>query len=976
MPTEGPDPEGPGSGLVNTALRFLSIGCAGMTETGDNRDPLEVLAAEFTEQCRSGRRPSIAGYAEQHPELAGEIRELFPTIAAIEQVKSATSQSSSAGPVRGDVKLERLGDFRIIRELGRGGMGIVYEAQQESLCRRVAIKVLPRQALLNPRQLERFEHEARTAAKLHHTNIVPIFGVGEHEGYHYIVMQYINGVGLDEMARELRRLRHDTTALPRSHTAGPQSLSSLDVTGMARALVAAPPQTSDQVAPPTESDARAPIPARLGARYWRSIARMATQAANALAYAHDQGTLHRDIKPGNLILDADATVWVADFGLARAIDRDAMTQAGDVAGTLRYMAPESFKGHADVRGDVYSLGLTLYELATLEAAFADPQRTGVIDAIMSGRIRSPRSANPDVPRDLETIILKSIAHNPNDRYPSADALAADLRCFLDDRPIRARRVHVFERAWRWSRRNPSLAGAVGTAAMLLLAISVVSTVAYVQTREANRTARRALLGETRQRQRAEQTSDLALEALDAIFHEFAPRASISMGSTAASRSEDEEISVPVQPLLSKETASLLEHMLDFYRRLALLEGGDDSALQRKIADANRRVGDIHVQLGHFEEGRLAYARALATWQQLKADASEAAVIDLEIARIHNGIGRSHVAEDQPVQGQDAFLESLLILEPLAQPTQASPPFKFELARTLFLLGQAHRPPVPHVPQGRRRPPMRPRPPRGEFPFDGGTAPPPDSFAPPPDDVEGRREFLLDAIDLLTQLTGNHADVPDYRHLLALCHRELASPGVGFGKESAEGGLKRAIEILELLAGDFPRVARYRFDLSQAYALQTLRTHSSAEVPRLEVARRLRKAVALGEELVFEHPHMPAYVLSLAQSHHKLADVFQQSGQFESAEQCLRRAIALQTGLADQFPDAMPYQVAAALYRTSLAGLLLELDRLLAAEEQLESANAILEAAGADAPALLYVEDLSERCRRVLAEVRRRMADDG
>ncbi|MCP5120035.1 MAG: protein kinase, partial [bacterium] len=156
-----------------------------MIESDTDRDPFELLAAEFTERCRGSENPSIDEYARRHPELADEIRELFPTIAAIEQAKSVSPEHGGGGPVRGGLHLERLGDFRIIRELGRGGMGIVYEAEQESLGRRVALKVLPRQLLLDPEQLERFEREARTAAGLHHTNIVPIFGVGAHDGYHY-----------------------------------------------------------------------------------------------------------------------------------------------------------------------------------------------------------------------------------------------------------------------------------------------------------------------------------------------------------------------------------------------------------------------------------------------------------------------------------------------------------------------------------------------------------------------------------------------------------------------------------------------------------------------------------------------------------------------------------------------------------------------------------------------------------------------
>jgi len=174
-----------------------------MSDQDTQRDPLEVLAEEFTERQRAGRSPSVDEYARRYPQLADRIRELFPAIAAVERLKARNERASGGRASLGPIRLERLGDFRIIRELGRGGMGIVYEAEQESLARRVAIKVLPRQALLEANQLERFQREARVAAALHHTNIVQVLGVGEHDGFHYYVMQLVDGVALDDIVSHL-----------------------------------------------------------------------------------------------------------------------------------------------------------------------------------------------------------------------------------------------------------------------------------------------------------------------------------------------------------------------------------------------------------------------------------------------------------------------------------------------------------------------------------------------------------------------------------------------------------------------------------------------------------------------------------------------------------------------------------------------------------------------------------------------------
>jgi len=195
------------SAKPNDSGRIETAWPASETPTPDppdeQRHPVELLADDFMARLRRGESPSVAEYAERYPALADDIRELFPTIAAMERLKQGKERSADGRASLGPIRLERLGDYRIIREIGRGGMGIVYEAEQESLRRRVAVKVLPRQTLLDSKHLRRFQREARTAARLHHTNIVPIFGVGEQDGYHYYVMQYIRGVGLDQILRHL-----------------------------------------------------------------------------------------------------------------------------------------------------------------------------------------------------------------------------------------------------------------------------------------------------------------------------------------------------------------------------------------------------------------------------------------------------------------------------------------------------------------------------------------------------------------------------------------------------------------------------------------------------------------------------------------------------------------------------------------------------------------------------------------------------
>jgi WD40 repeat protein/serine/threonine protein kinase len=496
------------------------------------------LADEFLDRYRRGERPPVSEYTEKYPEHADDIRELCPALVLMENVGPSSESAAfhEEAPVN-RLKLKQLGDYHIIREVGRGGMGIVFEAEQESLGRRVALKVLPKQLLVDSNQRKRFEREAKAAAKLHHTNIVPVFGVGEHEGQHFYVMQFIQGLGLDEVLVELQALRpkhsetnEDPEAVAGTKIAHAQSLKSaageVSAVAVARSLVTgqfertllldgsgsgsnrplserlspiatqprretsatrdtAMGRLSDTFSFPTSvalpgqsSDGSKSHSAK--ATYWQSVARVGVQVAQALEYAHDQGILHRDIKPSNLLLDTRGTVWVTDFGLAKADDHENLTGTGDIVGTLRYMAPEMFNGNADARSDVYALGLTLYQLLTLKPAFDESDRRKLIKQVTTQSPERLRKLDAHIPRDLETIVHKAIAREPRQRYQTAAELADDLQRYLGDEPIRARRISSVARFSRWCKRNPLVASLTGTVAALLLAGLIVSSIAAIQ----------------------------------------------------------------------------------------------------------------------------------------------------------------------------------------------------------------------------------------------------------------------------------------------------------------------------------------------------------------------------------------------------------------------------------------------------------------------------------------------------------------
>ena len=493
-----------------------------------------ALAEEFLDRCRRGEVPSVEQYAHDYPQLAEQIRALFPTMMMMEHLKV-----ESQDPGGGDAPIQvgtprdmptRLGDFRIIREVGRGGMGVVYEAEQVSLGRRVALKVLPRQLLSDAKVQQRFEREAKAAAKLHHTNIVPVFGVGEHEGTHYYAMQFIPGLGLDHVLAELKQMRLDSPGSPLpsgilrilhrpdrlgtdvaqslmtgqfvSHTAADlpydpdqtvavgsaDAIASLPSPGkkaVARVMVAgsASGTARHDVSPASSTSAVLPgqsSSSSTGMRehtYWHSVAQIGIQAAQALQYAHEQGVLHRDIKPSNLMLDLYGTLWVTDFGLAKAEDAQNLTEHGDILGTIRYMPPEAFEGRFDGRSDVYSLGMTLYQLLAIRPAFEEQDRHRLIKQVTMAEAPPLHRINPRIPLDLVTIVHKAIDRDPELRYPTPGEMAEDLHRYLEDVPIRARRISTVERCVRWARQNRLLATTIAVAASLVLALAVISTIA-------------------------------------------------------------------------------------------------------------------------------------------------------------------------------------------------------------------------------------------------------------------------------------------------------------------------------------------------------------------------------------------------------------------------------------------------------------------------------------------------------------------
>ena len=382
---------------------------------------LETLAADYMERLRQGEDPDIAEYVGRYPHLAEEIVALLPSVAALEGVKDQINEQ--AGEMRrraGDKDQRRLGDFRLIREIGRGGMGVVYEAEQISLSRRAALKVLPKESMSSGAARALFEREATLAANLAHPNIVPVFGAGQDQGLSYFAMQFIDGKGLDRIIQELadkgpgHRNQDENTFF--SNTV--EDIQSQENR----------PTGSQLSGSPTE------VYPQLDQGYYAAVARLMADAARALGYAHKQGVLHRDIKPGNLMVDRAGKVWIADFGLAKPLQAEDATHTAKFMGTPRYFSPERFDSLSDERSDIYALGLVLHELLTLQPAFSHSSHAELLKKVLLGDTAPPSAINPHTPPALSAIARKASALEPDERFQTAEEMADMLELYLSSRP--------------------------------------------------------------------------------------------------------------------------------------------------------------------------------------------------------------------------------------------------------------------------------------------------------------------------------------------------------------------------------------------------------------------------------------------------------------------------------------------------------------------------------------------------------------
>jgi hypothetical protein len=561
-------------------------------DPADRDERLNEALLAYLEALEPGATPDRREFLDRYPEFTAELTDFFACRDRVEGIVASLRDAGGRGistevrdfrehygdlplppatqraaalpaplPPTGDGAGPRLlGDFCLSREVGRGGMGIVYEAEQISLGRRVALKVLPFAAGLDSRQLQRFKNEAQAAALLQHPNIVPVYAVGCEEGIHYYAMQFIEGRSLAAWIEDLHRDQQALLALPALRSVV------LSATGASTCR-------SRQGGGPAV----------------RAIAELGWKAATALEYAHQQGVIHRDVKPGNLLLDDRGELWITDFGLALFQAGAGVTVTGELIGTLRYMSPEQAlarRGVVDHRTDVYSLGVTLYELLTLQPIFPDNDGHELLYRIAHEEPVAPRSVKPEIAIDLETILLKSLSKNPADRYATAGDMADDLRRFLEHKPIRARRPTLLDKVAKWSRRHRPIVAVALVALLVAAAALVVSNVliAHEQmaTKEAYARERQRAQEALEERVRAEQNFRQARKAVD-FFVEL---------------SQEDLLD---RPLFLEVRTTLLEAALSYYQDF-IEQHGDDPRIQADLEDSKGRAALILRDLSAVHDG--------------------------------------------------------------------------------------------------------------------------------------------------------------------------------------------------------------------------------------------------------------------------------------------------------------------------------------------------------------------------------------
>ena len=801
-------------------------------EQGQPMDPEQLLADHPRDAVKLAEYLTSLQYFQASNPVS-EPRELPNFDPAIEKVEGSG---------------RRIGDFQLKQEIGRGGMGIVYDAHQQSLGRRVALKILPLFANHDPRKIQRFKNEARAAANVEHPNIVPIHAIGEANGVHYYAMQLIEGPSLASILDKLHSQAELTKVRPDSDQ---------DSQDAARS-----PFSNENASFGTSTSSTL--------EHIRVVAKLGKQVADALHAAHECGVVHRDIKPSNLLLDEAGKLWVTDFGLASCRDTHRLTQTGDVLGTMRYMSPEQARGDRELidhRTDLYSLGVTLYELASLQHPAGANRSDDRLHLIRKEPYQPIplRSWNRAIPRDFQTIVMKSISEDPRDRYLSSLEMADDLQRFLEGRPILASPPGLLVRCGKVIQRNRKIATWFSIFFIIAFTLQSLNT---IRLQNLNLTKDRAL-------QKARNNLEQAHRVLDRF----------------GSRLVDQLATVPGAEDIRYQ---LLNDSLNFYEQFeAQTENREE--WQFELAHAYSKMGSLCEKLGRDQFALQKYHAALSYWQQARAEKNTDLNAVRMIARCNHDIGvlltRLNRLDEslEHLQIANDLLERLLSIKYRTDATN------FELATNHVQLGLTQRlrdnsqiaanhfqatieliqlqPDSDRTLEARHQLSLAHH-------YLG-------SIQQKSDRASAEKNFRQ-AIAMQTRLVHAHSSNPIFQSDLARSYCQLAAAIQTTQPDQSKMAYRQAIRLLRTQAMRSPATHRHKWQL--ALTLRNLSRVLRNLDDFQDAIETIREAISIQESLEKSTSETAQAKSELGVSYGELALALQKSGRFEEAKSAFERAI--------------------------------------------------------------------------------------